>query len=94
MSSLSVSPTTTSGGLAAASAAAAKAAAASASTVIFTMRTLSNAMDILTLICNCPDVLQLLDDSHEGVGDDRGHDQQGEEENDNSGHDELDVLQK
>ena len=94
MSSLSMSSTTTGGGLAAASAAAAAAAAASASTEIFTMKTLSNAMNNLTLICNCPHVLQLLDDSHEGVGDDRGHDQQGEEEDDNSGHDELDVLQK
>ena len=45
----------------------------------------------LTLLLHCPDTLQLLDDSGEGVGDDGDHDKDSEEEDADSGHDQLDV---
>ena len=45
----------------------------------------------LTLLLHCPDTLQLLDDSGEGVGDDGDHDKEGEEEDADGGHDELDI---
>ena len=38
-----------------------------------------------------PHALQLLDDRGEGVWDDSDHDQQGEEEDADCGHDELDI---
>ena len=40
---------------------------------------------------HCPDPLQLLDDSREGIGDDGDHDKEGEDEDDDGGHDQLDI---
>ena len=46
---------------------------------------------LLTSFLESPDCLQLLDDGGEGVGDDGDHDEQGEEEDEHRGHDQLDV---
>ena len=43
------------------------------------------------LFFQSPDSLELLDDGWEGVGDDGDHDEEGEEEDEDGGHDQLDV---
>ena len=43
------------------------------------------------MFLHCPDSLQLLDDSREGVGDDGDHDKEGEDEDDDGRHDQLDI---
>ena len=40
-----------------------------------------------------PDCLKLLDNGWEGVGDDGDHDEEGEQEDEDSRHDMLDILQ-
>ena len=44
------------------------------------------------MLLQCPDSLQLLDDSGEGVGDDCDHDEEGEEEYDDGRHNCFDIL--
>ena len=44
-----------------------------------------------TQLLQCPDSLQLLDYGGEGVGDDGDHDEEGEEKDEDGGHDELDI---
>jgi hypothetical protein len=48
---------------------------------------------MLTLLfLQLPDILQLFDDRGEGVGDDRDHDKEGEQEDQHCWQDVLDVL--
>ena len=39
-----------------------------------------------------PETLQLLDDRGESIGNDRDHDEEGEEQDEHGGHDQLDIL--
>ena len=49
-------------------------------------------IEMLTCCFQSSDSSQLLDDRGEGVGDDSEHDKDGEEEYEEGGHDELDII--
>ena len=56
------------------------------------MLNVKTVSELTLLFLHFPDRLQLLDNWWEGVGDDGDHDEEGEQENEDSWHDMLDVL--
>ena len=48
--------------------------------------------NLITCCFQSSDCSQLLDDRGEGIGDDSEHDKDGEEEYEEGGHDELDII--
>ena len=56
-------------------------------------RKILKEVSILTVFFQSPQTFELLDDGGEGVGDDSGHDEYGEDQYQNSGHDELYILE-